>query len=359
MRPAEIIDRQIELLDRLDSYKFRGAFGSVIAGEMWEHQDPKRRDTPEMIELRARVSDEQMLLMRRHVQTAYAFHVTADMCDLLTWAADGLENDDKWDRSLAPTGCGIVHFDKPIVIGGAEDDPEAIMTCHWMIWGPGEASPDGRPRTILWWIDDDKESHFRQLLKSLNNSDDYDQNRMRSEIDSTMGNWSALMGWDSFPDGMALGDPVIPMEGSSDLFNSMKKRVGIEWAVPEAAVPGAIERLWQTNDARITHALWLLLQQTVVTQDIDNLDRATRRRATRKRIPPRVTVIKLRRSNEGREHGESEVEWQHRWIVRGHWRWQACGPNYSERRRIWISPFIKGPEDAPLKQSEKVYSLQR
>lgn len=31
-------------------------------------------------------------------------------------------------------------------------------------------------------------------------------------------------------------------------------------------------------------------------------------------------------------------------IVRGHWRNQACGPNYEERKRIWIEPFWKGPE---------------
>jgi hypothetical protein len=35
------------------------------------------------------------------------------------------------------------------------------------------------------------------------------------------------------------------------------------------------------------------------------------------------------------------------WIVRGHWRNQPCGPNHSERKRIWIQPHWKGPEDAP------------
>lgn len=28
--------------------------------------------------------------------------------------------------------------------------------------------------------------------------------------------------------------------------------------------------------------------------------------------------------------------------VRGHYRWQACGPKHSERRLIWIAPFRKG-----------------
>jgi hypothetical protein len=53
------------------------------------------------------------------------------------------------------------------------------------------------------------------------------------------------------------------------------------------------------------------------------------------------------------------VEWSKRWVVRGHWRWQSYGPGRTERRRIWISPFIKGPDGAPLVVSEKVYDLRR
>ena len=35
-------------------------------------------------------------------------------------------------------------------------------------------------------------------------------------------------------------------------------------------------------------------------------------------------------------------------MVRGHWRDQACGPNMTEHRRIWIEPHWKGPADAPI-----------
>jgi hypothetical protein len=33
-------------------------------------------------------------------------------------------------------------------------------------------------------------------------------------------------------------------------------------------------------------------------------------------------------------------------VVRGHWRNQVCGPNRAERKRIWIKPFWKGPEES-------------
>ena len=35
-----------------------------------------------------------------------------------------------------------------------------------------------------------------------------------------------------------------------------------------------------------------------------------------------------------------------RFLVRGHWRNQACGTARSERQRIWIAPYWKGPENA-------------
>ena len=37
------------------------------------------------------------------------------------------------------------------------------------------------------------------------------------------------------------------------------------------------------------------------------------------------------------------------WIVRGHYRNQACGPKMSERRVMWIEPYWKGDENAPVR----------
>lgn len=42
---------------------------------------------------------------------------------------------------------------------------------------------------------------------------------------------------------------------------------------------------------------------------------------------------------------EVALRLKNRWIVRGHYRDQPHGPGRAERRRIWIEPFWKGPED--------------
>jgi hypothetical protein len=86
--------------------------------------------------------------------------------------------------------------------------------------------------------------------------------------------------------------------------------------------------------------------------------RAVRKRAERagvdaKREPSHVRLIKLRQIR--RKHHETDadyekrkVEYSHRWIVSAHWAWRRCGPKGVNRRRVYIAPYPKGPEDKPL-----------
>ena len=53
-----------------------------------------------------------------------------------------------------------------------------------------------------------------------------------------------------------------------------------------------------------------------------------------------------------------ERQYNRRWWVGGHWRQQACGPNHSQRKPIYVAPYIKGPEDKPL-SSERVNVWRR
>lgn len=51
--------------------------------------------------------------------------------------------------------------------------------------------------------------------------------------------------------------------------------------------------------------------------------------------------------------------YSHRFVVRGFWRNQPCGPGHSKRRLTWVAPFIKGPADAPLVERETVRVWKR
>lgn len=57
----------------------------------------------------------------------------------------------------------------------------------------------------------------------------------------------------------------------------------------------------------------------------------------------------------GTEQDVTKWKVRSRFLVRGHWRNQAHGPQLSERRRQWIQPFWKGPTDGP--QLDRLYAI--
>jgi hypothetical protein len=111
---------------------------------------------------------------------------------------------------------------------------------------------------------------------------------------------------------------------------------------------------------RTIRAMWLLMQQQLADTSEVQPDRAARKRLRRAgHEPAPVRVIELRRPQRpAGAHGDSDREYHHRWITRGHWR-NHWHPKRQVHRPVWIAPHIKGPEGAPLIGGEKVYALKR
>jgi len=99
----------------------------------------------------------------------------------------------------------------------------------------------------------------------------------------------------------------------------------------------------------IAQTLWI--EQRILITPKQTAERHVRRRLEKVVIEPVGTKIEhlSRAANEsGQVHGNGHVEWTCQWIVRGHWR-QQFYPSTGERSPLWIMPYVKGPEDAPLK----------
>lgn len=104
---------------------------------------------------------------------------------------------------------------------------------------------------------------------------------------------------------------------------------------------------------------WNLMGQAVAEVSEARYDRASIRRLAREgKQPERVRVITLRRPRAEGTGTETDREYHHQWIVRGHWR-QQWYPVRQVHRPVWIAPHIKGPEGLPLLGGEKVYALRR
>lgn len=115
------------------------------------------------------------------------------------------------------------------------------------------------------------------------------------------------------------------------------------------------------EDVRLFATMLSFLQQRIMIPTRYGLSRPTRRRlaSSERTQPAEVNVVKLRtlvsHSNNGEEE---EVDWQCRWIVRGHWRDQWY-PSLGKHQPIFIASYIKGPEDKPLKDPKRLFAVVR
>jgi len=135
------------------------------------------------------------------------------------------------------------------------------------------------------------------------------------------------------------------------IFNSTSGEIE---SFPEAIADGQSIIEW----VGILKTTWLLMGQTLASDEVAKYDRAARRRIERRgQEPPPVRVISLRRHASTPGDGDGR-EYQHQWIVKGHWR-QQWYPSRGVHRPVWIAPHIKGPEGAPLLGGEKVYAWTR
>lgn len=106
-----------------------------------------------------------------------------------------------------------------------------------------------------------------------------------------------------------------------------------------------------TSVYRPVQCLWRLMMQTLAVHTPEKAGGQFRKRWERADMPEkRVTVVRLRRTYEDKNHdGEvGTVDWKSRWIVGGHWRNQWY-QSEQLHRQIWISPYVKGPEELPLR----------
>lgn len=114
--------------------------------------------------------------------------------------------------------------------------------------------------------------------------------------------------------------------------------------------PGTIEG--KTLVYQILAAMLVFMDQRILMQTPQTAERATRRRLERAdwKHEPVVRAIELRRretsSNQSTDH--ASVDWSHRWLVSGHWRNQWY-PSLNDHRPRWVLPYVKGPDDKPLK----------
>ncbi len=308
MTPRQLLDAQVDLYQRAQSLDW----ARMLMGPF----DPN----PDILT----TMHKQLGYMARH---ARVYRVSEEMSRLIQHAASQLDDDDVWDPELAPSECGLVFFERSLPATA----PDGIRQVHWATWGPMGGLPmpglggasDWAPMQVAWFFNDTNEPD-EPTVRDLPNWTAFHR--------QFVGRWGpAALGHRHR--GQALG----PRDMASDKDGFVS-----------------------TNDMRYLHAFFLLLTQRVTDVQPQQMPPAARKALQRKApIPGKVSVVQLRRSESTRQPGESAVEWTRRWVVNGHWRWQAHGERRKQRRRIWITPYVKGPADKPLVVTDKVYDIKK
>lgn len=114
---------------------------------------------------------------------------------------------------------------------------------------------------------------------------------------------------------------------------------------------------------RLVHRLWLLMGMEITAISRELPDRHARKRAANLRHQ-HVNVVTLRRPKHAQAAAgpHRHVDWSCTWIVRGHTRHYdhplRTGPN-AGLTDVWIKPYLKGPDGAPLRAGDILYRLSR
>lgn len=331
MHASQVLDMQADLLRRLNNDGYQKYARHVMASD-------------------ETASRWMLQVLTGGIRSAYAYRVTHDMSMLVQHVASTLDASDRFRRDMAPTQSGLVRFDRPLPIIDARG---RTMLGHWVAWAPcsyNVTDAFGREKSqpsllTTWWNDTAEPDEVQQ---EIDREHDGDEAYRRSR--SMVGRFS-IIGASLTDDGRAVGGHTVP------LLPKEAERIASEGDTPQP----------YTNPHRYLHALFFLLNQTITTSNEEAVRKTSSRMARHMGIPARVVTIALRRHEGSRHEGETDVQWAHRWVVRGHPAWRRCGADhpYAEpyekgwRVRVWIAPYLKGPDDKPLVQSEKVYELRR
>jgi hypothetical protein len=298
------------------------------------------------------------------LRDARTYQVTAEMTD----AVDGMYQATKnrvskvsSDEIVAPAG--FAWFDKPWMHTDLRGKRCAIRAISWapqhVRWeGGGHEETDGT-RVCHWTYrhdDDDYREGREQLYDGIYN--DYGD-----LILAHVYVWPHGVRFATVGDG---GDKIPDDMHASELD-------------ADVALVGRPEG---TDDPMAwLHALWMLLDAEISVSTRAPLDRPARRRALRSLRHDDVQVITLRRARHaerGEDYEPVVVDWSCRWLVQGHWRHVAsyAGPRHHfvpshhrggqnvicqtcDGKGAWVRPYVKGPDNMPMRHIDQVWRLSR
>jgi hypothetical protein len=288
---------------------------------------------------------------------AECFFVKDEMTDLILFASSKLDETDEIDLSLVPADRGFAYFEKPLPV---QDVRGREMLINLILWKKVFGEDGKMALSVSYWND------------SQTNPDDLAKEILKNPNDVTrlLGRFHWVSCRSVFQHQRLGKEELIADENELSAIRKLTfKENGIELISEEEWENYKATKITPaTNTTRLMWSYFLIMSQTLTEVSKHQPEnRAQRKRIEREKLPAEFVVVQFRKrryinADTDETHEESAVEWSHRWIVGGHWRWQPYKDPISKgtiKKRIWISPYVKGPEDKPLIAKSKVFVLAK
>jgi hypothetical protein len=333
IKPQSVPDLTIELIKAVNNRSFNKGITNNIYNGMLVYENAVGSDTNVLAVDRKKDMYNQAALLTKAstevLNSSTLYFCDSDMSTLVKSGALALDGTDAATPSLCPVDTGICYFAKGIKLN--EDH-----TVHAISWR--------------------REEYRGTDLVILNSYND-----THVEIDGFSPTWAGIVkdNTGEFPDTRwAHGALMFYRDGEA--LNPLSS------VTSEELVARGINRdTYNKTFAEVFHSFLLMLQQPpelIETSVLSSAKKASLKRAKKHNVSSNVLVVDIRRKRRPSSSGsgESSVEYNVRWIVTGHWRWQPIKDKETglpSKKRIWINPYVKGPEDKPLHETKRVYAL--
>lgn len=289
-------------------------------------------------------------------------YVSAEMCQLVDAARKDFDPEPLYETDLV-TPRGFMYFEEPFIIGDRHDRPLAIRAVAWTqqfeiasdkttedvdrrIAEFIEASEAGEQQygsrfaaaEMDAWVTEGILERHGVLIGLYADREDYRWSAAARHEEESPGKYDETM---SEFLRITEGTPLVTVHLAPWQY-------GMTFAGNEVDLQGrktGAREWWQ-----LLQTTFRLMQQRLAHKGYERPRRAQRREFERigGRPDTEVVIVRLRReAGEAAEPSGESANYSHRFIVGGHWRNQWY-PSEQVHRQIYISPYVKGPEDKPL-----------
>lgn len=298
---------------------------------LYQHNVGEYVDHPNIVSLMRGLFQTEPL----RLQGATPFFVSADMCELITFAAASFKPEAIYPTDLLKLQ-GFMWYEEPLEILDRYERPMQIRAVSWQ---PVMDAEDTNSDRLLTRDDEVREYLTERMIQGKN-----DGLAITLYADDDQ----------EWPPGF-IKPPCTP-------FHITGWWWGMAYEGNEVTVggrPTGADWWWKT-----IQTTWRLMQQHITVRSYEQSPRSQRREAQRLDVSgDQTVVIRLRReSSSTNGTPTTEMHYSHRFVVGwpdGFWRSQhypSLGPaklpdgtsDPNTHRQIWIAPFEKGPEGAPL-----------